>query len=158
MYERRRQPLLPRPAFMRRVSHSVAVSTGLIGVSLALGVLGYHAVAGLGWIDALLNASMILTGMGPVSPLYSTGAKLFASAYALFSGVIFIASAGVVVAPLAHRFLHRFHVEVDDDTSPARGGAQPSGPHKVDEPETIAKPEKAGKTEKSGRIQKAPGT
>src|SRR3989442_761796 len=115
MYERRRQPLLPRRAFMRRVGRSTAVSTALLGVSLGVGVAGYHAIAGLGWVDAILNASMILTGMGPVSQLSGNAAKLFASAYALFSGVVFIASAGVVVAPIAHRLLHRFHVEVDDD-------------------------------------------
>jgi hypothetical protein len=148
MYEHRRQPLLPRPAFMHRFGRSVAVSTTLLGVSLGVGVLGYHGIAGLGWVDALLNASMILTGMGPVSPLSDTGAKLFASAYALFSGVIFVASAGVVVAPLAHRFLHRFHVEVDDPASgSAQGGAKPSGgkpkSQKVDTTETTAKPEKS---------------
>ena len=132
MYERRRQPLLPRPAFMRRVGHSVAVSTALLAVSLGVGVVGYHAIAGLGWIDALLNASMILTGMGPVSPMSSTGAKLFASAYALFSGVVF--------APLAHRLLHRFHVEVDDDPAP-HGKTKPTKP-KADNPETFAGPEK----------------
>jgi len=110
----------PHPAFVRRVARSAAVSTALLGVSLGVGVVGYHAIAGLEWIDALLNASMILTGMGPVSPLPSAGAKLFASAYALFSGVVFIASTGLIVAPLAHRFLHRFHIELADDPgSPA---------------------------------------
>jgi hypothetical protein len=103
-----------RQEFMRHMGRSAAVSGALIAVSLGIGVLGYHVTAGLGWIDALLNASMILTGMGPVSPLTTDGAKLFASAYALFSGVIFIASAGVAVGPVAHRFLHRFHLELDD--------------------------------------------
>jgi hypothetical protein len=87
------------------------VSALLIGGSLGLGVLGYRYTAGLSWIDALLNASMILTGMGPVARLNSTGAKLFASGYALFSGVVFIASMGFVIAPIAHRLLHRFHLE-----------------------------------------------
>ena len=135
MFERRQEPMLPRPAFVRRVARSVGVATGLLGVSLGLGVVGYHALAGLDWIDALLNASMILTGMGPVSPLQSAGAKLFASAYALFSGVVFIASTGLIVAPLAHRFLHQFHIELEDDRgSPAdespgrRPHAKPSQP------------------------------
>jgi hypothetical protein len=105
-------PLLSRRAFVHRVGRSTTLAALLIGGSLGIGVLGYHLTANLAWIDALLNASMILTGMGPVSPLYTTGAKLFASLYALFSGVIFIASVGVVVAPLAHRLLHRFHIEV----------------------------------------------
>jgi len=100
------------------MGRSIAVSSALIAISLGIGVLGYRLTAGLDWVDALLNASMILTGMGPVSQLSSNGAKLFASAYALFSGVIFIASAGVAVGPVAHRFLHRFHVELDDPEEP----------------------------------------
>ncbi len=116
---RRTLPLPTRQEFARRMSLSLVVSSALIAISLGVGVLGYHLSAGLDWIDALLNASMILTGMGPVSPLQSTGAKLFASAYALFSGVIFIASAGVAVGPVAHRFLHRFHLELDDPDEPA---------------------------------------
>lgn len=128
MYERRQQPMLPRPAFMRRVARSVGISTALLGVSLGIGVVGYHAIAGLEWIDAVLNASMILTGMGPISPLHSTGAKLFASAYALFSGVVFVATAGLVVAPVAHRFLHRFHVELGDDKGSAVKDSPGDGP------------------------------
>jgi hypothetical protein len=105
------------------MSRSLVASSALIAISLGVGVLGYHLTAGLDWVDALLNASMILTGMGPVSPLPNTGAKLFASAYALFSGVIFIASAGVAVGPVAHRFLHRFHLELDD---PQEAGVRPA--------------------------------
>ena len=118
MYEHRRQPILPRRDFARRVGRSAALSTALIAASLSVGVFGYHVTADLGWIDSLLNASMILTGMGPVAPLHTDSAKIFASIYALFSGVVFIASAGMVVAPVAHRFLHRFHIELDGD--PAR--------------------------------------
>jgi hypothetical protein len=120
MFEKRHQPLLSQRAFLHRVGLSVGASILLIGVSLGVGVLGYHLLARLDWVDSLLNASMILTGMGPVSPLPDTAAKLFASAYALFSGVIFIASVGVVVAPLAHRLLHHFHVEVTDQEDRAR--------------------------------------
>jgi hypothetical protein len=116
MFERKHQPLLSRRDFAGRVGRSAVVSAVLLGASLGVGVLGYHGLARLGWIDSILNASMILTGMGPVSPLPDPAAKLFASAYALFSGVIFIASAGVVVAPLAHRLLHRFHVELADES------------------------------------------
>ena len=82
-----------------------------VAVALGVGVLGYHFVAHLGWIDSLLNASMILGGMGPVDPLRSAAAKLFASGYALFSGLAVIGIAGVMLAPFAHRLLHRFHIE-----------------------------------------------
>lgn len=78
---------------------------------MLIGVTGYHAFAGLPWIDSLLNASMILTGMGPVDPMKSVGAKLFASAYALFSGLVFLSSAGILFSPIFHRFLHKFHLE-----------------------------------------------
>jgi hypothetical protein len=131
MFERKHQPLLSRRDFAGRVGRSAVVSAVLLGASLGVGVLGYHGLARLGWIDSILNASMILTGMGPVSPLPDPAAKLFASAYALFSGVIFIASAGVVVAPLAHRLLHRFHVELADESERsakhASGGATKDG-------------------------------
>jgi hypothetical protein len=126
MFEHRQQPLLPRRAFVRRVGRSAFVSALLLGGSLGVGVLGYRFTAGLDWIDALLNASMILTGMGPVSPLYNTGAKLFASFYALFSGVVFIASMGLVIAPVAHRLLHRLHLEAAQDEDD-RSGEQTSG-------------------------------
>ena len=83
--------------------------------SLALGMLGYHLVAGLSWIDALVNASMILTGMGPVDEMSTVGAKLFASFYALFSGVAFLTIVAVLLAPAVHRFLHRFHLDLAGD-------------------------------------------
>jgi hypothetical protein len=129
MYESRHQPILPRRDYMRRVGRSALFSTLLVGASLGVGVVGYHLSAGLGWLDSLLNASMILTGMGPVSPLHGVAAKLFASGYALFSGVIFIASAGLIVAPVAHRFLHRFHLESrDQQDGPAGAGARTGRP------------------------------
>ena len=90
--------------------------------SLALGVLGYHLLAGLSWIDALVNASMILTGMGPVDPMHTAAAKIFASIYAIFSGVAFLTSVGVLLAPAAHRILHRFHLDGDDDDAPRAQG------------------------------------
>jgi len=83
----------------------------VVGVALGIGVLGYHWLAELPWIDSLLNASMILGGMGPVDPLHSTAAKVFASVYALFSGLAFIGIAGFILAPFVHRLLHKFHVE-----------------------------------------------
>ena len=86
----------------------------MLGCSLSLGILGYHFIAGLRWVDSLLDAAMILSGMGPVSPLPSDAAKVFASAYALFSGLILIGATGIVLSPVFHRVLHRFHVEERD--------------------------------------------
>ncbi len=110
-FEHRHQPILPAKHFRARMVAFGALSGALILGSLAIGVVGYHLFAGLSWVDALLNASMILTGMGPVDPMPTAAAKLFASAYALFSGVAFLTSVGVLLAPLVHRFLHRFHLE-----------------------------------------------
>jgi hypothetical protein len=112
---RRHVPLLSRAEFARRLAKNALLGCGLIVVSLAIGVVGYHVTAGLGWIDALLNAAMILTGMGPVDELRTDGAKLFASFYALFSGVAFLTIVAVLMAPLVHRFLHRFHLELADE-------------------------------------------
>jgi len=111
VYERRNHPLLSRAKFMRRVARHLLLGLLLIGIALGMGVLGYHCIGGLSWIDSLLNASMILGGMGPVDPLHSTAAKLFASFYALFSGLAFIGIASLLLAPFAHRLLHRFHIE-----------------------------------------------
>ncbi len=82
----------------------------LLAFSLGMGMLGYHFLENLSWIDSLLNASMILGGMGPVAPLQTVTGKLFASFYALYSGVILLASVGILVTPIFHRFLHRFHL------------------------------------------------
>jgi hypothetical protein len=111
MFEHRTKPLLPRKVFALRVLGSLALALGIIGVSLGLGILGYHFCAGLSWLDALLNAAMILTGMGPVNALHTVAGKLFAAFYALFSGVVFITAVAVLLAPVFHRFLHQFHLE-----------------------------------------------
>jgi hypothetical protein len=110
MYERHRQPLASRQVFARRLALNGLVGLLLLGFSLAIGVLGYYFVENLLWIDALLNASMILGGMGPVNPLQTTAGKLFASFYAIYSGVILLVSVGVLAAPIFHRFLHHFHL------------------------------------------------
>ena len=107
-------PLLSRAEFAVRIAKNALLGLGLIVVSLAIGIVGYHVTAGLGWVDSLLNASMILTGMGPVDQLPTDGAKIFASFYALFSGVAFLTIVAVLMAPLVHRFLHRFHLELAD--------------------------------------------
>jgi hypothetical protein len=83
--------------------------------SLTLGVLGYHLLEGLPWLDALLNASMILGGMGPVDALRTDGGKLFASIYALYSGLVVLVAAGILLAPIAHRIMHRMHMRTDED-------------------------------------------
>lgn len=114
MYESKNQPLLPKKAFRARVGRHVAFAVAVIGFALGVGVLGYHFIAGLEWVDALLDASMILGGMGPVNELHSNDAKIFASVYALFSGLVFIGIMGVVLAPFAHRIMHRIHVEEGD--------------------------------------------
>jgi len=111
MYERRHEKLLTQREFRLRVlRHGGFVAAG-IALALAIGILGYHLLCKLSWIDALLNASMILGGMGPVDPITTTGGKLFASFYALFSGLFVIAAAGVLLAPFLHRMMHRFHLE-----------------------------------------------
>jgi len=110
-FEHRSKPLLPRHKFFIRVGWYALVSLLLIIVSLIIGVLGYHYLNGLGWLDALVNASMILTGMGPVDPLKNNAAKWFASAYAIFSGVAFLSIIAVLLAPAVHRFLHKLHIE-----------------------------------------------
>ena len=111
MYERRDHPLLSRARFARRVARHTLLALVFVAIALGIGIFGYHFIAGLGWIDSLLNASMILGGMGPVDPLHSSVAKIFASFYALFSGLAFIGIASLLVAPFAHRLIHRFHVE-----------------------------------------------
>jgi len=109
------EPLLPMRQFLRRMVRGFVTGVSVIGVSLGIGVLGYHQIGGLGWVDSILNASMILTGMGPVDRMTSTAAKLFASAYAIFSGVAFLTSVGILFAPVVHRFLHQFHLDAADD-------------------------------------------
>jgi hypothetical protein len=116
LYEHRSQPLLPRHLFLRRLGLHAGVALGVVSVSLAIGVLGYRLLEGLSWLDALLNASMILGGMGQVNPVRTDAGKLFASAYALFSGGVFLVVASLLVAPVAHRILHRLHLEEPEDS------------------------------------------
>ncbi len=111
MFERRHEQLAPLSVFARRMLMALAVAIGIVLPSLFIGVVGYHWIDKLDWIDSLLEASMILGGMGPVNPLRNDAAKLFASFYALFSGLVLIAIMGIVLTPLAHRLLHKFHVE-----------------------------------------------
>ncbi len=113
MFEHRRAPLLPRRLFYARLARSIALSALIVAASLGVGMAGYHWLERLSWVDAFANASMILSGMGPLSPLQTEPGKLFAGCYALFSGLTFVTSIGVLVAPVFHRFLHKFHLEAD---------------------------------------------
>lgn len=116
MYEGKNQPLLPMSEFLVRQARHALVALGIVLISLGIGILGYHFLGGLAWVDSLVNASMILGGMGPVDPLRNDAVKIFASFYALFSGMVFLAAAGVLFAPAMHRVLHRFHLDGEDDT------------------------------------------
>jgi hypothetical protein len=111
-YEHRSEPLLPWRLFLlRRVGKTAAAAAAVIAISLVLGMLGYRLAEGMGWLDAFLNASMILGGMGPVDPMHSAAGKLFAGIYALYSGLVLVGTAGLLLAPFVHRLLHRFHLE-----------------------------------------------
>ena len=109
------RPLAPREFFLRRLLRGALIALGTVGAGLALGAFGYHALEGLPWLDALLNASMLLAGEGPIAPLHTVGGKIFATFYAVFSGVLFITAISTMLAPAAHRFLHRFHLEIAED-------------------------------------------
>lgn len=119
MFERKTEKLLPWPKFVGRMAWSFLLAWGIVAVALTFGVLGYHFIARLAWIDAVLNASMILTGMGPVDPMKDTPSKIFASAYALFSGVVFLSAVGIVLSPVFHRVLHTFHLDETDEQNDA---------------------------------------
>ncbi len=114
MFEHHKQPLLTSRQFLIRQLIFLLVAIVIIVSSLIMGMLGYHFFENLSWIDSLVNAAMILGGMGPVNALHTEAGKLFASFYALYSGIVFLVSVGVILAPLYHRFLHRFHLEMED--------------------------------------------
>ena len=114
-FERRHEQLAPRSIFVKRVAGSLLIALMMIAIALLIGITGYHWLAGFGFVDSLLEASMILGGMGPVNQLNGDGAKVFASLYALFSGLMFIGIMGVVLSPIVHRFLHKFHIDEKDE-------------------------------------------
>ena len=120
-FERRYDKLAPVPVFIKRVAVWLCMALGLICVSLSIGIAGYHWIAGFNWVDSLLEASMILGGMGPIKELNTSGAKIFASLYALFSGLVFIGVMGIVLAPIVHRIMHSFHVDEKDLKKPSGG-------------------------------------
>jgi len=111
MFEHHTKPLLPRKVYYRRVARNAGLGAVVIAGSLGIGMTGYHIFERLPWLDAFLNAAMILSGMGPVATLQTDGGKLFAGCYALFSGIALISIVGIIFAPVVHRFLHKFHLE-----------------------------------------------
>jgi len=115
MYEHKSQPLAPFYIFTRRVIKNILIGGGIIGFCVLIGAIGYHYTSHLSWIDSFYNACMILTGMGPAIPVFTSSAKIFASFYALFSVMVFIANISLIIAPVAHRFFHKLHMQTDDE-------------------------------------------
>jgi len=114
MYERRHDQLAPRAVFVKRIVASLVIALAMIVFALLIGIAGYHYLAGFNLIDSLLEASMILGGMGPIKELPNDTAKVFASGYALFSGLLLIAMMGIILSPVIHRVMHKFHVDEKD--------------------------------------------
>ena len=121
MFEHISKPVLARPQFVSRLMRAVLLGLGLIAVSLAIGMAGYlYFFPKMDWADAFVNAAMILSGMGPLAAPETTAAKIFSGCYAIYSGLMLVMSAGVVFAPLVHRFLHKLHADEDDVREKAR--------------------------------------
>jgi hypothetical protein len=114
MYEHHSKPLLSKKLFVQRLLGHFSLAMIILILSMGLGVAGYHFTEGLSLIDSILNASMILGGMGPVDAIKTPGGKLFASFYSLFSGIIFLAVVGIIIASIAHRLMHKLHLAADD--------------------------------------------
>jgi phosphotransferase system glucose/maltose/N-acetylglucosamine-specific IIC component len=113
-FEHRKQPLVTRRSFVRRLLFAAVLSAVLLAIWTVIGMIGYHTFAGLGWVDAFLNSAMIVGGMGPVDVLNNQPAKIFAGFYAILSGVIFLSVFGLLFGPVFHRFMHRFHLDTDE--------------------------------------------
>lgn len=111
MYENSKDPLLSHKHFYRRLIRNLMWALMLLFFSLGLGMLGYHHFENFSWVDSYVNAAMILSGMGPLTPLVTTAGKIFAGSYALYSGLTFIFAMGLIFAPIFHRFLHKFHLQ-----------------------------------------------
>ena len=117
MFENRNSPLLPRKAFIGRMRRSVLLSAGVAAITLLVGMCGYHVLEKMPWPDAFANASMILAGMGPLGNLNTDAGKIFAGIYALFCGLIFVTIITIILAPIFHRFIHKFHLETGKSKS-----------------------------------------
>jgi len=111
MYEHKKQKLASKTVFYQRMLKNILLAFLILGICLLIGILGYHYTAEAGWLDSVHNASMILSGMGPVIEISSQSGKIFSSFYALFSGIVFITNIGVILAPVLHRMYHRLHLD-----------------------------------------------
>jgi hypothetical protein len=120
MYEHHQTPLLPRRVFYRRVGRHAVIAVAILLAALGVGMVGYHHFEGVPWIDAYVDAAMILSGMGPLGDLHTDGGKIFAGCYALFSGVVFLSTIGVFLAPIVHRLFHKFHMAEESSDPPAK--------------------------------------
>ncbi len=127
-FEHRKQPLLPRRVFVRRLFYAAALSAVLLAIWTVVGMVGYHVLGDLGWVDSFLNSAMIVGGMGPVDVLKTDNAKVFAGLYAILSGVIFLSVFGLLFVPVFHRFLHRFHLDADEQALAERPESGPKTP------------------------------
>lgn len=128
MFEPYHHPLLARASFIYRMIRSLLWGIIVICISLSIGMWGYHYFEGMNWIDAYVNAAMILSGMGPLFNPVTTAGKLFAGTYALFSGIIFLLVVGIMFGPLVHRFLHKFHLEEEKKSKPPSNLEKVTGP------------------------------
>ena len=129
-FERRRDPLLPRRQYLGRLARSVLTAAYVVAAMLVVGMLGYRFLAGLDWVDSFENAAMILTGMGPVDRMTTTAAKVFAGCYALISGLGVLTVAGIVMGPVFHRVMHRFHLETDESAEEKEQTEDAPRPHR----------------------------
>jgi hypothetical protein len=123
-YESRSEPLLSRTGFARRLGINLFAAVLLVAISLLAGMAGYHHFESMAWIDAFANASMILSGMGPLQPMATWGGKCFAGWYALYSGLALILISGLILAPILHRLMHRFHLDTEDDEAAEERGSK----------------------------------
>ena len=124
MYERRSDPIASRAQFTARMLRHLAAALAFVAVSLFIGIAGYHYLEQMPWLDAFLDASMILGGMGPVRPPETSAGKLFAGLYALYSGLVVLVAAGILLAPIAHRILHRIHLRTAEEEDAAEPKAK----------------------------------
>ena len=120
MFEPHHQPLVPTHLFFQRVAKNFLIALCIVAISLFAGMAGYHATEDLSWLDSFLNASMILAGMGPVDTLHTPAGKFFAGSYALFSGIIFLIVIAIIMAPVFHRFMHKFHLQESEQNKSNR--------------------------------------
>ena len=117
VFENRSKPLLPRSEFIKRMIFFALLSAGFVTFSLLVGMVGYRIFENFSWVDAFVNAAMLMGGMGPVGELHTNAGKIFAGVYAMYCGLVFIIAVGFLIAPVFHRFLHKFHLEMDEPIS-----------------------------------------